>query len=106
MRNAPYFMLTGPMTLICQWCWHHRGAYVPVFTRAATHKLSSRWGKRCFGNVPLFDLAGTAPPISLQADLFLSLFSSPPYHFNFLFLFSSTAAVSLMTVFLSLKAYT
>lgn len=36
---------------------------------------------------PPYDFAGTSPQISLQADLFVSLFSSPPYHFNFIFIF-------------------
>lgn len=75
-----------------------------------TDVLISKKYKSTVGNtkswafLPL-TFAGTDPQILLQADVFLSNFSTPPYYFNLLF-FPPTAAVSFMSMFLSLKAYT
>lgn len=54
---------------------------------ARSHTLSSNQGGLLKQMPPPYDFAGTSPQISLQADLFVSLFSSPPYHFNFIFIF-------------------
>lgn len=78
-----------------------------VCSHGSTHTpvLSSNQRNMWDWKLAPFDFAGTGPQILLQADLVLSFFSRPPYYFNLLF-FASTAAVSLMTMFLSLKAYT